>query len=231
MEKILFLDNTIDNDTYQPLTYWEPVLFFPFDLCRVSADERPSGLEEYSHVLITGSTASVLDDADWMQAEAELIRSAVNQGKVILGSCFGHQIIARALFGMQKVRRRKKPEIGWPDIEVLADDPLLGKAGRTINGFLFHYDEVCHLPDGDAAVIARSINCENLAFKLKDRPVWGIQPHFEIGIVEGLKYLDIVSGADVPGRQSYFTTRQDPPRDSGGIFPLMQAFHEARPLR
>ena len=46
-----------------------------------------------------------------MQAEMDLIRTAVNQGKVILGSCFGHQIIAGALFGMGAVRSRKGPEI------------------------------------------------------------------------------------------------------------------------
>jgi GMP synthase-like glutamine amidotransferase len=230
MEKILFLDNAIENDTYQPLTYWQPVLFFPFDVFRASAGQWPSDLNTYSHILLTGSTASVLDDTDWMQVEAELIRSAVSQGKVILGSCFGHQIIASALFGLNKVRRRPKPEIGWPDIDIVADDSLLGKAGRIINGFLFHYDEVCCLPEKNVTVTARSINCENLGFKLKGRPVWGIQPHFEMGIVEGLKYLDMVSAAEVPQRLSFFNTARDMPRDSGCIFTLMKAFHEARPI-
>jgi GMP synthase-like glutamine amidotransferase len=230
MGRILFLDNAIENDTYQPLTYWQPVLFFPFDVFRVSAGQWPSDLKAYSHILITGSTASVLDDTDWMQAEAELIRSAVNKGKVILGSCFGHQIIASALFGLQKVRRKPKPEIGWPGIEIIVEDSLLGKAGRILNAFLFHYDEVCNLPQEDATVMARSINCENLAFKLRGSPVWGIQPHFEMGIVEGLKYLDMVSAADVPERLSFFTSTREVPRDSGWIIPLMKAFHETRPI-
>ena len=70
MCRILFLDNSIHNDTYGPLTYWEPLLLFPYDLFRVSAGEWPPELDSYSHILITGSAASVLDDTEWMQAEA-----------------------------------------------------------------------------------------------------------------------------------------------------------------
>jgi GMP synthase-like glutamine amidotransferase len=46
------------------------------------------------------------------------------------------------------------------------------------------------------SIIARSEECDILAFKVKDRPVWGIQPHFEMGIVEGLKYIDHVIFAE-----------------------------------
>ncbi len=113
MNRILFLDNSLPNDTYRPLTYWEPLLLFPCDAFRVSIGELTHELDSYSHILITGSAASVLDDTEWMQAELALIQNAVNKGKVILGSCFGHQIIARSLFGMNAVRKREKPEIGW----------------------------------------------------------------------------------------------------------------------
>ena len=230
MDRILFLDNSIDDDVYQPLIYWEPLLLLPYDFFRVSAGHWPDGLDSYSHILITGSTASVLDDTAWMQTEVELIQNAVNKGKVILGSCFGHQMIARSLFGLDAVRRRGKPEIGWPDIQILARDALLGEAGRTINGFVFHFDEVCKVPEGQAIIVARSADCEILAFKLKDRPVWGIQPHFEMGIVEGLKFVELVKGEGVPDRQSYFNSTKKLPRDSGWIIPLMKAYHNARPL-
>ena len=119
MNRILFLDNSIDGDVYQLLPYWEPLILFPYDLFRVSDEQWPDGLDSYSHILITGSSARVLDDTVWMKAEAELIKRAVNEGKVILGSCFGHQMLARSLVGMDAVRRREKPEIGWPDIHFM----------------------------------------------------------------------------------------------------------------
>lgn len=228
MNRILFLDNAIDGDVYQPLSYWPPLLLFPYDLFRVSAGQWPDGLNSYSHILITGSAASVLDDTEWMKAEAALIKQAVKSGKVILGSCFGHQMIARSLFGLEAVRRREKLEIGWPDIHILSRDELLGESGSTINGFVFHFDEVCNVPQEKATVIARSADCEILAFKLKDRPVWGIQPHFEMGIVEGIQIVDRAQGDDIPDRQYFFNCTEYPPRDSGLIIPLMKTFHETR---
>jgi len=230
MGRILFLDNSIKNDLYRPLTYWEPVLMFDFDAYRASAGELPDDLDDYSHIFISGSTASVLDDSAWIKAEQELIRTASDQGKVIVGSCFGHQIIARALFGDGAVRRRPALDVGWPEIEILADDDLLGKAGSKIHGYVFHYDEVCNINQSEATVIARSDACEILAFKLKDRPVWGIQPHFEMGIVEGLKFVDLVKGDGVPERQSFLNSTEKLPKDSGWIIPLMKAYHQIRSL-
>jgi GMP synthase-like glutamine amidotransferase len=229
MNRILFLDNSIHNDAYDPLTYWTPLLLFPYDVFRVSAGELPPELDSYSHILITGSAASVLDDDAWMKAEADLIQKAVDKGKVILGSCFGHQIIARSLFGMAAVRKRMTPEIGWPNIEIISSDSLFGKSDRTINSFVFHYDEVCALPEEKAKIIARSDECDILVFKLKGKPVWGVQPHFEMGIVDGLRYIEKVKGNQVPDRQLFFSSDQHMPKDSGWIIPLMKAFHETRP--
>ena len=230
MNRILFLDNSIENDLYKPLSYWEPVLLFDFDSYRASAGELPDDLGAYSHIFISGSTASVLDNADWIHAEQELIRTAVAQGKVIMGSCFGHQIIARALFGDSAVRKRPSLDVGWPEIEILADDALLGAAGSKIYSHVFHYDDVCQINENEATVIARSKACEILAFKLKDRPVWGIQPHFEMGIVEGLKFIEWVKGNGIPDRSTLINSVENYPQDSGRIIPLMKAYHTARPL-
>ena len=226
MNRILFLDNSIETDAYHPLAYWGPLLMFPYDSYRVCRDELPTELDAYSHIFLSGSSASVLDNADWMQAEMELIRVAVDRGKPILGSCFGHQIIAGALLGMDTVRRRKAPEIGWPDIEIIADDALFGRRGRIINSFVFHFDEVCNLPENRARVIARSGDCGILVFKLNEKPVWGIQPHFEMGIVEGLKYIETVQSEGVPSKQSFFNSVENYPKDSGWVIPLLKAFYQ-----
>ena len=230
MNRILFLDNSLPNDTYRPLIFWEPLLLFPYDLFRVSAGELPYELDSYSHILITGSAASVLEDTEWMRSEVDFIRTAVDKGKVILGSCFGHQIIARSLFGMDVVRKREKPEIGWPDIQIVSSDPLFGESGRTIHSFIFHNDEVCTLPPEKAVIIARSKQCDILVFKVKDRPVWGTQPHFEMGIVQSLRYIDNVKGDQVPDRQRFFSAARYMPKDSGWVIPLMKRFHETRPV-
>ncbi len=230
MNRILFLDNSIENDAYHPLAYWGPLFMFAYDSYRACFGELPTELDGYSHIFISGSSASVLENTEWMQAEMELIRCAVNQGKVILGSCFGHQIIAGALFGMGAVRKRKGPEIGWPDIEIIADDALFGKCGRKIHSFVFHFDEVCNLAENQATVIARSKGCGVLVFKLNGKPVWGVQPHFEMGIVEGLKFIELVQGEGIPDKQSFFNSAENFPKDSGWIIPLLKVFYDTRPL-
>ena len=229
MRRILLLDNSIANDSYRPLDYWQPLLLLPFDVFRAPFNEWPADMTAYSHIILTGSTASVLQDTGWMRAEVEFIRRAAAAGKVILGSCFGHQLIARAFFGTHAVRTREKPEIGWPEIEILANDPLLGEAGRSIYSYAFHYDEVRWVPAEQATVIARSATCDIQGFKLNGRPVWGIQPHFEIGIVAGLAYLDLAAGDGVPARTHFLKSDRDFPKDSGWILPLMKAFQEVRP--
>jgi GMP synthase-like glutamine amidotransferase len=230
MNRILFLDNSLPDDRYHPFLYWESLLLFPYEVFRVSIGELPHALDSYTHILISGSAASVLEDTDWMQAEVALIQNAVNKGKVILGSCFGHQIIARALFGMDAVRKRENPEIGWPDIQIVSSDTLFGESGRTIHTFIFHYDEVCTVPEEKATIIASSKECDILAFKIKDKPVWGVQTHFEMGIVQSLRYIDKVKGSQVPDKQIFFSDDQYMPKDSGWVIPLMKRFHETQPV-
>ena len=80
MQRILFLDSAVENDTYSALDLWRPLLVYPFDVFRTALGEWPSDLGAYSHLLITGSSASVLENNEWMKTEAKLIESAVNQG-------------------------------------------------------------------------------------------------------------------------------------------------------
>ena len=60
--------------------------------------------------------------------------------------------------------------------------------------------------------------------------MWGIQPHFEMGIVQGLRYIDTVKGSQVPDRQIFFSADQYMPKDSGWVIPLIKRFHETQPV-
>jgi len=229
MNRILILDNSLNHDVYNPLEHWNPLLLFPSDSFRASAGELPPSLNAYSHIIVTGSEASILDNCEWMVAEEKLLRIAVTMGKVILGSCFGHQIIARSVFGPNAVRRMEEPEFGWLEIEVLKNDPLLGQSGQIIHSFVCHFDEVYDLPKDEATVLARSPRCSIHAFKLRDGSVWGIQPHPEMGIVGGLAFLERIGGSEVPDREYFLQTTQALPKDSGWIVPLMREFQKTRP--
>lgn len=229
MNRILFLDNIIDRNVSNPLKHFPPLMIYPFDVFHASAGELPSSLDPYSHIILTGSEASVFDEEDWQIEEQKLIRTAVEEGKVILGSCHGHQLIALSLFGKNAVRRRDKIEIGW-EMEVLQSDPLLGEPGQIINTLILHYDEVCNLPEDKADVLARSSECDVLAFKVRHKPVWGIQPHPEIGIVESMKLIEDYGSDHLPDPKYYITTSRTLPKDSGWIVPLMREFQKIQPI-
>ena len=223
-KRVLILDNAIDYNVYRPVEHWAPHLIYPFDVFRASMGELPKDIDPYSHVIVTGSEASIMDDADWMRAEEEVIREAVESGKVVLGSCFGHQLVARALYGMDVVRRREYPGVGWRDIKVRKNDKLFGLAGGPINSLLIHFDEVCNLPLDQVDILATSDYCDVQAFKLKDKPVWGIQPHPEIGIEEGLAIMDKIAEKRTEHKKRFLDARESKPIDSEWIAYLMAEF-------
>jgi GMP synthase-like glutamine amidotransferase len=58
--------------------------------------------ENYDCIMLTGSAASAYDDIEWINSLAAYIaRVAANKNarSKIIGICFGHQIVARALGG------------------------------------------------------------------------------------------------------------------------------------
>jgi GMP synthase-like glutamine amidotransferase len=229
MKKILFVDNSTDHDLYKPMEHWKPLFTLPFKVYHAPHEEAP-GLDTFTHMLISGSLSSTLENKAWMIAEEEFIRKSIDHGKVILGNCFGHQIIAKALFGEKAVRVREHPEIGWPDMTVKKRDILFGEQGDIVNGFVLHFDEVVNLPEDAVDLLLDSVECANLAFKLKEKPVWGIQPHFEIGIVQGFSVIELVQGPGIPGKEIFMNAIEKQPKDSGLITRIMREFQELAPL-
>ena len=59
----------------------------------------PTDFSNYDGFVITGSTASVHDDALWIGRLEQLIIEIDHAQLPLFGACFGHQIIAKALGG------------------------------------------------------------------------------------------------------------------------------------
>lgn len=225
-KKILILDNSIDEKNYSPISHWSPFLYHPIEVFRASRGELPHGVLQYSHIIITGSEASIVDTTDWLLREEELVCIAVDNDKAILGSCFGHQLIARALFGKDRVRRRERPDIGWSPIKIVVDDYLAGKGGDVQRSFNYHFDEVCNLPADETVVLAHSDECEVEAFRIKGKPVWGIQSHPEIGIGEALRLVDGIRKPGLPCSRDFISGEFPQPKDTGWIVRIMREFQK-----
>src|SRR5665213_3549630 len=99
-------------------------------------------LEGYDVMIILGSTYAVYDhevEAAWFGRELELIGEAKERDLPILGICFGAQALCRYYGG--EVSRAPEGEIGWFEIDVVADVEL--PRGPW---FEFHFDH-CTLPE------------------------------------------------------------------------------------
>lgn len=224
--KVAIIDNSIEPEFYRPVEHWGRHLAAPYDAF-VAREGRFPDPAAYSHVILTGSEASILEREAWADVEAEYAKRAVAAGAAVLGSCWGHQLLAFALAGEAHVRRCARPEIGWIPIRVHKDGDLLGPVGSPFV-FSIHYDEVRELP-ASFEVLASTDACPVQAFRLKGKPVWGIQSHPEVDIQTGLKFLEDLVASGFKGREFLLEALGRPPRDSGLIGPIVRAFLAANP--
>ena len=224
MEKrLLLVDNTVD-ERYRPADDWARYLTLPADVVAAATEPLPGDLDCYTHVLFTGGLPSALENTDWQWRERVLMQKAVQDNKNVLAVCFGFQLLAQAMFGMDAVCARSAmgaaPELGWTEITVTRDDPLLGEAGESCWGYVSHFDDVCKIDERTADVIAKSPACPIHGFRIKGKNAWGLQAHFEIDIETGKHYNKNFIAAFPPLAEMIL----EPAKDSGFIRRLVPRF-------
>ncbi len=156
----------------------------------VPHESPPPSLDAFDAAIVLGADAQVdQEDAHpWLGPEKRLVRELVERRVPLLGICFGSQLLAEAAGA--EVRRAAEPEIGWHEVELTAagrDDPLLGFLPERFESLQYHHYEWL-LPPG-AVALARSAHCLQ-AFRLADRPAWGLQFHPEATEANFNSWLD-----------------------------------------
>jgi GMP synthase-like glutamine amidotransferase len=172
-----------------------------YEIRRACQTESIIDLLRYTHLIISGSEASALDDNPWDGLLINIIRSFITEKKQILGICYGHQFLARTLIGKGCLKKRTKPEIGWVKINT-ASNKLFENVNEAVS-FVLHYDEVAYLTN-DFRIIASSKSCPIHAFQYKDFPVWGIQFHPEYNLEQSKKIFESISKIE-PNFDNYFS--------------------------
>ncbi|WP_435183804.1 type 1 glutamine amidotransferase [Halobellus sp. EA9] len=127
----------------------------------------------YDGVVISGSQTSVYDDEPWMSTLEELVTDLHELGVPMLGVCWGHQFLARALGG--RVAAMGDYELGYQYIERYDDSPLFAGFPGEFVAFETHSDEVVELPPGAVELAGSDRSCQ--AFSLG--PTFGVQFHPE----------------------------------------------------
>ena len=217
--RVLLLDNAIDPAAYRPHEHWGRAFGRDVRVTRSAEKANPPALDGFTHLVITGSEASIVDDDPWISPQTARIREAADREMPILASCHGHQMLALALGG--QVRRSRTPELGWYELDVEPDDPMFRGAEKPVRVFSSHFDEVAEVPDG-FVVTARTERCAIHAFRHPTAAIWGVQSHPEIDPPTGealLRALELGYPAKCHG-----VPQQRRPRDSGWIRDLAREF-------
>ncbi len=128
----------------------------------------PSGPDAADGWLITGSKFGAYEPHDWIAKLEGFIREIYAAGTPLVGICFGHQIIAKALGG-----RVEKFDGGWA-----VGRKSYELAGQTYNLNAWHQDQVLDVPK-DGQVVGTNDFCANAAILYGDR-AFTMQPHPEI---------------------------------------------------
>jgi GMP synthase (glutamine-hydrolysing) len=154
-----------------------------FRVLNVVRGDEPSvaHLEGADAVLIGGAGAySAADDYAWTAPLLDLVRRIVDRELPLFGSCWGHQVIARALGGRVEYDP-DHAELGCHWVERTAagrSDVLFHRFPQRFRANMGHHDRVVELPDQAVELARNEIPFQ--AFKLADRPVYGTQFHSEL---------------------------------------------------
>lgn len=131
------------------------------------------------HVIITGSHSMVTEEHHWSIAVEEWISQAVKYDIKILGICYGHQLLGKALGGKSDYNPKGK-EIGTVKICTnpnVKEDPLFKDAPTDFKGNVTHLQSVLTLPEG-AEVLGYNSHDEHQIVRYGQN-IWGVQFHPE----------------------------------------------------
>lgn len=133
----------------------------------------------FSGAVIAGSHAMVTQNLDWSLRVETWLSLVVTAGTPVLGICYGHQLLAKAMGGKVDFHPEGL-EIGTASITLTADalsDPLLQGLPKVFNAHTCHSQTVLSLPPG-AVILAKNTHDRHHAFRL-GHAAWGVQFHPE----------------------------------------------------
>ena len=178
-----------------------------------------SDVDTVDGFIITGSKSSAYADKEWIRNLERLVQELHAKRKKMVGICFGHQVIARALGGTVA-----KSDKGWgvgvnvynvSELPVQGDDEIRGGGSGFLKLVASHQDQVTVLPPGARTVVSND-HCENAGFIIGDH-VLTLQghPEFSAEYSEAIMAFrhDMIGAERVSqGRASLVTHQHEGPR-------------------
>ncbi|CAO2813617.1 unnamed protein product [Amaranthus hypochondriacus] len=193
-----------------------------WDVFKVAKDEFPNEneIEMYDGFVITGSCSDAHSNNLWISNLLILLNKLDSLKKKVLGICFGHQILGRALGG-RTGRASTGWDIGLRTIQFSPSSSTLfskHKIPAMLNIIECHQDEVLELPS-KVEVIGRSSKTSIEMFKYGDH-MMGIQGHPEynkdivLHLIDRLLQRNLIKEAYANEVRGKFMESHDPDKEA-----------------
>lgn len=162
------------------MTSWAKAKGYPVAQTYVCNNEKLPALDDFDWLMIMGGSPHAWEEDvnPWLPAEKEFIARVLDAGKIILGVCFGAQLLAEALGG--KLFPNDRKEIGWYEVTLTPagqNSFLFRNIPKRFTTFHWHSDHFS-LPPG-CIRLAFSEPSANQAYICEKYPVAGVQFHPE----------------------------------------------------
>lgn len=176
--------NTPDMELQEQECFLERCRIRPDQLQTVNVTRDPLRAEQFADIdaLLIGGAGeySAHLSYPWMDSLLAFVQAAVERRLPTFGSCWGHQIVARALGGTV-VHDSERAELGCREVrltEAGRSDPLFSQFPERFMANMGHHDRVVELPAGAVEIAGNEQPFQ--AFRLADLPVYGTQFHSEL---------------------------------------------------
>ena len=192
-----------DQDDFYSKIFGEVDTNIKLKIYDVTLNDYPADMDECDGYLITGSKLSVYDEVKWIRDLEHYIRSLNEHKKFLLGVCFGHQLIAKALGG-----EVSKAEIGWvtglQSYTFRNNFPWLKDLNQDVKLIHSHQDQITKLPD-QATLVASNENVP-IAMYFIDNHIMSIQGHPEF--TNEYAYDVVCKRRDIIGEELFKRTEE-----------------------
>ena len=192
-----------DQDDFYSKIFGEADTNIKLKIYDVTLNNYPADINECDGYIITGSKLSVYDDEKWIRDLEHYIRRLNEHKKSLLGVCFGHQLIAKALGG-----EVCKAEIGWvtglQSYTFNNNFPWLRDLDQDVKLIHSHQDQITKLPD-QATLVASNKNVP-IAMYFIDNHIMSIQGHPEF--TNEYAYDVVCKRRDIIGEELFQRTKE-----------------------
>lgn len=126
--------------------------------------------------ICSGSRSGVNDDEVWIKELEIFVRDLYKARKGLIGICFGHQMIAKALGGTVS-RSEKGWGLGVATSNVMTMTEWMQPPLSSVNLVVSHQDQVTELPESSKVILSSDF-CPNSMVQIGDHFL-GLQGHPE----------------------------------------------------